>query len=184
MTVNESWEKIESWLGRYAPEDELPGPATQGELDRLQERIGLQLPSDVRESLLRHNGSGLVEVIPIGYTLYDVGSIAEAYVGADGARSQQGAKPHGVAIGCLGRTQLIVDTVTGQIGKCDVEFSATGYIGSDDPLWASLGSVLEFTANVLDSPPPWIATLPGDEEWEATNESPDFPGTLVWTEEV
>lgn len=175
MTINESWEKIERWLARYAPEEELPGPAGLDDIARLSDQIGVQLPPDVEQSLLRHNGSGFVTIVPPGYALYGVDEIARSK-----GHFTEGEESVYVPIAHIGRTEKIVDTRTGRIGGHDVEW---GFVWGDDPLWASFSTVLAFVADVLDSPPPWIAMLPGEEEWEATHQDADFPGTLSWTEE-
>lgn len=175
VTINESWEKIERWLARYAPAEELPGSAGRDDVARLCDQIGIQLPPDVEQSLLRRNGSGLVTIVPPGFVLYGVDEIARSE-----GRFDKGDEPVYVPIGSLGPLEMIVDTRTGRIGSHD---SVDGCFWSDDPLWASFSTVLAFVADALDSPPPWIAMLPGEEEWEATYEDADFPGTLVWTEE-
>jgi hypothetical protein len=64
-----------------------------------------------------------------------------------------------------------------------VGHSAVGFVWERDPLWRSFAGALDFVGNLLASPPPWIAILPGGDEWEVTDRDPDFPGTLVWTED-
>ncbi|MFD3577513.1 hypothetical protein [Streptomyces sp. NPDC058644] len=159
MAVAEAWEKIERWIAQQAPEeDPLPGPCTRRDLDRLYDRIGGRLPKDVEESLLRHD-----------------------YAREDDRNLRAGDKAFLVPVTELSVTKGLVDIRTGQLGWWDIE---QGYMPPDGPLDASLSAVLEFVGNVLASPPPWIAILPGDEEWEATDVDPDFPGTLQWTEEL
>lgn len=172
MAIDESWVKIERWLASYAPDEKLPGPCGRSALDRLYERIGARLPEDVELSWLRHDGSGLVTIIPPGFQLYHIDAIT----------NEVGREPDALAItiGNLGPTQLVAATRTGRIGTWD---ATEGYVWEEDALWASFARVLELVGNVLDSTPPWIAVLPGDEEWEATHDDPDFPGTLAWTEE-
>ncbi|MGI5195949.1 SMI1/KNR4 family protein [Streptomyces sp. CA-288835] len=180
MTVDESWEKIERWLARYAPEDKLPGPASPDDIARLSDQIGVRLPPDVEQSLLRHNGSGFVTIVPPGVVLYGVDEIAREIARSKG-RFTKGEESVYVPIGNIGSWEEIVDTRTGRIGSYDPE---QGCFWEDDPLWASFSTVLAFVADVLDSPPPWIAMLPGEEEWEATYQDAVFPGTLSWTEEL
>ncbi|MER5257123.1 hypothetical protein [Streptomyces sp. NPDC002855] len=188
MAVAEAWEKIERWIAQQAPEeDPLPGPCTRRDLDRLYDRIGGRLPKDVEESLLRHDGSGFTTVIPPGFTLLGVEDILRNhatwlhYAREDDRNLRAGDKAFLVPVTELSVTKGLVDIRTGQLGWWDIE---QGYMPPDGPLDASLSAVLEFVGNVLASPPPWIAILPGDEEWEATDVDPDFPGTLQWTEEL
>ncbi|MEU4799280.1 hypothetical protein [Streptomyces sp. NPDC023327] len=47
-------------------------PCTRSELDGLYRTLGVRLPENVERSLLRHNGSGLTDVIPSMYALYSV----------------------------------------------------------------------------------------------------------------
>ncbi|MGX1909562.1 SMI1/KNR4 family protein [Streptomyces phaeochromogenes] len=177
MTVDESWEKVERWIARYAPEDELPEPAAREDIARLSDQAGIRLPPDIEQSLLRHNGSGLVTVVPPGFVLYGVDEIARSYTEWHVLKSDE---PVYVPIGSLGPLEMTVDTRTGHIGSYD---PVQGYVRDADPLGASFSALLEFVADALDSSPPWIAMLPGEEEWEATHEDADFPGTLSWTDE-
>ncbi len=177
MSVTSAWEKIERWLALYAPEEELPGPADQSDLTRLYDRIGVQLPPDVEQSLLRHNGSGLAEVIPPGYAVYGVEDIAGKYLDRPFCK---GAESLYVSIANIGALEMIVDTRNGRLGKHD---PVQGYSWPSDPLWASFSVIFDFVAEVLDGPPPWIAVLYGEDEWEAIHDDPDFPGSLTWTEE-
>ncbi|MFG2651302.1 SMI1/KNR4 family protein [Streptomyces sp. NPDC048436] len=187
MTVEESWEKIERWIARYAPEeDSLPGPCAHADLERLYECLGVRLPEDVERSLLRHDGSGLTVILPPGFTLLGVDDILAKretwlrYAAPDDSNLRKGDKPFLVPFAALSVTQLLVDTRTGRLGWWDIEEC---FLWEEEPLWHSLTSALDFVGNLLASPPPWIAVLPGDEEWEVTDRDPDFPGTLVWTED-
>lgn len=176
MSINDSWEKIEQWLVRYAPEDELPAPATSDGITRLHS-LNIQVPQDIEQSLLRHDGSGYVAVIPPRFSLYSIDKIVEAYT--EGPFYKEGESVY-FPIGGIGGLEMVVDIRTGRIGSHD---PVQGFFWDEDPLWMSFSQVLAFVADVLHSPPPWIAMLPGDEEWEATHEHADFPGTLVWTED-
>ncbi|MGW7276098.1 hypothetical protein ACWGH5_36990 [Streptomyces sp. NPDC054864] len=85
-----------------------------------------------------------------------------------------------IPFAALSVIRLLVDTRTGRLGWWDIE---QGFFWERDPLWYSFTGVLEFVENLLALPRPWIAILPGDEEWEVTDRHPDFPGRLVWTED-
>ncbi|WP_141753829.1 hypothetical protein [Streptomyces luteocolor] len=187
MTVEESWQRIERWIARYAPEeDPLPGPCTPADLERLYEALGDPLPKDVERSLLRHDGSGMTDILPPGYTLLSVEEILRhraiwlKFGALNDANLDEGEKPFLVPFAALSVTQLLVDTRTGRLGWWDIEQC---FAWRDDPPWHSFASALDFVGNLLASPPPWIAMLSGDEEWEVTDRNPDFPGTLVWTED-
>jgi len=56
--VAESWQRIDAWLKANAPavRKSLRGPASEADLNRLEETIGVALPDDVRESYLIHDG--------------------------------------------------------------------------------------------------------------------------------
>ncbi|MEU1015361.1 SMI1/KNR4 family protein [Streptomyces sp. NPDC005898] len=184
MSVDESWEKIERWLDQYAPQEQpLPGPCTRSELDDLYNVLGVRLPEDVEQSLLRHNGSGSTDVLPSKYTLCSVSRIAEEHLGTLEYKLENDHYGWGdsrliVPIGALGEMQLVVDTQTGHLGSWDVE--ETGYCWFESPAWASLSAALEVIGNALASPPPWIAVMGDGAEWRAIDMDTDFPGTLVW----
>ncbi len=95
------------------------------------------------------------------------------------ANLEKGDKPFLVPFAALSVTQLLVDTRTGRLGWWDIEQCFHWEV---DPLWSSFARALGFVGDLLASPRPWIATLPGDDEWEVTDRDPDFPGTLAWTE--
>ncbi|MGW7272045.1 SMI1/KNR4 family protein [Streptomyces sp. NPDC054864] len=187
MTVEQSWEQIESWIAQHAPEEiPLPAPCTHNELEALYESLGGQLPEEVERSLLRHNGSGLTTILPPGFTLLGIEDIQDKratwlkYAAPDDVNLAEEDKPFLVPFAALSVIQLLVDTRTGRIGWWDIE---QGFFWERDALWYSLTSVLDFVGSLLSSPRPWIAILPGDEEWEVTDRHPDFPGTLEWTED-
>nr|WP_277611449.1 SMI1/KNR4 family protein [Streptomyces scabichelini] len=164
----------------------MPGPCSHADLERLHECLGARLPEDVERSLLRHDGSGLTEILPPGYTLLGVEDILQKratwlkYAAPDDANLREEDKLFLVPFAALSVTQLLVDTRTGRLGWWDIEQC---FLWNRDPLWNSLTSALGFVGNLLASPPPWIAILPGDEEWEVTDRHRDFPGTLIWTED-
>ncbi|MFJ2774365.1 SMI1/KNR4 family protein [Streptomyces sp. NPDC087300] len=186
MSVEESWEKIERWIAQHAPEEsQLPGPCTRENLERLYQRLGVRLPEDVERSLLQHDGSGLTDVL-LGYTLLGIEDIIKhyetwlRYANPDDANLSATDVPYLVPVAEIGVLKMMVDTRTGGLGTGDIE---QGYFQEKNPLYASLSIVLDFVGNLLASPPPWIVPLSAGGELEATNRHPDFPGTLVWTED-
>ncbi|MYS09664.1 hypothetical protein GTW71_25255 [Streptomyces sp. SID6041] len=62
-TVEESWDRIESWLARHAPVTHglLRPPAAPADVAAAELRLGVAFPPDLRESLLRHDGVELQE---------------------------------------------------------------------------------------------------------------------------
>ena len=58
VTVERSWERIESWLREDAPEAfaALREGVAASDVDAAEERLGLAFPQALRESLLRHDG--------------------------------------------------------------------------------------------------------------------------------
>ncbi|CAM5233912.1 hypothetical protein GCM10010329_62380 [Streptomyces spiroverticillatus] len=58
FTVDESWDRIESWLTRHAPVTHglLRPPAAPADIRAAELRLGLAFPPDLKESLLRHDG--------------------------------------------------------------------------------------------------------------------------------
>ncbi|MEU5896622.1 SMI1/KNR4 family protein [Streptomyces venezuelae] len=186
MSIGTSWEKIERWLDQYAPQEHpLPGPCTRSDLESLSRALGVRLPKDVEQSLLRHDGSGLTDVIPSMYALYSVEQIADEHLGTLEYKLKNDHYGWGdslliVPIGALGEMQLVVDTQTGRLGSWDIE--ETGYCWFEGPGWASLSTVLEVIGNALASPPPCIAVMGDGDEWRAIDMDIDFPGTLVWAD--
>jgi cell wall assembly regulator SMI1 len=84
-TVGEAWDRIEAWLKANASGwKPLRKPATEAQVAWLEKAIDHQVPADLRQSLLRHNGSeeGL---FPFGpdpldcYGLYSATDIAGAW---------------------------------------------------------------------------------------------------------
>ncbi|MFF8413950.1 SMI1/KNR4 family protein [Streptomyces omiyaensis] len=63
FTVEESWDRIESWLGRHAPVTHglLRPPAVPADITAAELRLGVTFPPDLRKSLLRHDGVELQE---------------------------------------------------------------------------------------------------------------------------
>ncbi|MFB8205791.1 SMI1/KNR4 family protein [Kitasatospora purpeofusca] len=57
-TVEQSWDRIESWLARHAPVTHglLRPPALPADIEAAEIRLGVAFPPDLRESLLRHDG--------------------------------------------------------------------------------------------------------------------------------
>ncbi|BDI28747.1 hypothetical protein CCAX7_007980 [Capsulimonas corticalis] len=73
--MDKLWKRLEDYLEVNAPvmRECLANGATEAELTELEAAVGHTLPSDVRLSLLRHNGQNLVNGDPGGGTLIPCG---------------------------------------------------------------------------------------------------------------
>ncbi|MBY5456443.1 hypothetical protein HFO89_08740 [Rhizobium leguminosarum] len=71
------WDQIERWYSKSAPQslDELAPPAGEPDLSALKLATGVSLPTDLRASLLRHNGGGSIH----GYDYLDADWAAELW---------------------------------------------------------------------------------------------------------
>jgi cell wall assembly regulator SMI1 len=58
MDINDSWQRIEIWLGQNAPDilKTLNNGATNEQIKGLEAQLGLTLPDDLKESLTTHDG--------------------------------------------------------------------------------------------------------------------------------
>ncbi|MFF2520763.1 SMI1/KNR4 family protein [Streptomyces liangshanensis] len=69
-TVERSWARIESWLAHHAPHTHglLRPPALPEDIEAAELRLGVTFPSDLRASLLRHDGVRLEQgTLTLGY---------------------------------------------------------------------------------------------------------------------
>ncbi|MFB6579457.1 SMI1/KNR4 family protein [Streptomyces sp. NPDC056402] len=77
--VATSWQRIDAWLALHAPARlaELAPPASPHTIDQLEVTLGVRLPTDLRASLLCHDGdSSYLGILPCG-PLYSTDAIAE-----------------------------------------------------------------------------------------------------------
>lgn len=98
MTINDAWCRIEEWLRSQAPATyaSLPEPASHDDLAALERQLGIPCPEGLRESLLRHDGSGEL-ILPIFYRFATTRQIEHEYrqmVAADERRTQQLREHH------------------------------------------------------------------------------------------
>ncbi|MFE0458543.1 SMI1/KNR4 family protein [Kitasatospora sp. NPDC058965] len=78
-SVAESWNLIDAWLAKHAPASlaELRPPASPEAIERAEEQLGFAIPTDLRESLLCHDGDDAhLGVLPCG-PLYSTEKIVE-----------------------------------------------------------------------------------------------------------
>ncbi|MFG1947818.1 SMI1/KNR4 family protein [Nonomuraea sp. NPDC048826] len=75
--VNRQWRRIETWLRANAPESyrALGRPAKARTIAVAEAQMGLRFPDDLRASLLRHNGAGVLEGTR-GFGFLDTGSMS------------------------------------------------------------------------------------------------------------
>ncbi|KOX19833.1 MULTISPECIES: SMI1/KNR4 family protein [unclassified Streptomyces] len=66
LTVAQSWDRIETWLAEHAPLSHglLRPPARPEDVAAAELRLGVTFPSDLKESLLRHDGVRLQDGTP------------------------------------------------------------------------------------------------------------------------
>ena len=79
-----SWRRIDRWTETNYPElyDQLAYPATQADLDYLEQEINFELPLDLRESFFIHDGQesgGRPTGLIFGMTLLDIEDIIEEW---------------------------------------------------------------------------------------------------------
>ncbi|MCB5163924.1 SMI1/KNR4 family protein [Streptomyces bambusae] len=70
LTVEQSWNRIETWLERHAAVSHglLRPPALPQDIAAAERRLGLTFPADLKESLLRHDGVQLQDgTLTLGY---------------------------------------------------------------------------------------------------------------------
>ncbi len=79
-STTDVWSRFEGMLAQHAPEllSSLRPPATAEQIKAAQVSMGLQLPQDVREAYLRHNGSDK-ELFPPFCRWASVDEVVQAY---------------------------------------------------------------------------------------------------------
>ncbi|MDT7842113.1 SMI1/KNR4 family protein [Streptomyces justiciae] len=189
-SVADSWARIETWLARHTPRTfaALEPPAEPFAIAAAEEALGQPFPASLRESLLRHNGTGYQALFPPFWMLLDVRKIIDSrqlrmrIYGDDLADREEGdpESEYGpwwhaewipfAADGC--GDYLVVDQRRhgrrGRIGDADHE---TGCSFSPSPMWASLPALLDATATALETGEPVegycrVAVDETELEWE------------------
>ncbi|MFD9861905.1 SMI1/KNR4 family protein [Streptomyces alboflavus] len=192
-SITESWSCIEAWLAQNAPGTfaGLEPPAERSAIAAAERAIGLPLPEPLRESLLRHNGTGYHGVLPPFWELRSVQTLVEDWARRVEINRDEFADPepsdpeeehgpwwHRLWIPFAGNgcgDFLIIDQRQyrrrGRIGHADHE---TGCFFWSHPRWASLSALMEATAIALETgemdgyiP---VTDDEGDLEWESTDE--------------
>lgn len=139
--ITESWIRIESWLAANAPATfrALAPPADRSRIAAAEEATGLAFPDEVRESLLRHDGTdaGPVLLPPI-WELLSADGIAEAWNRQPGS---PGAGPQA--------TSGVPDE-DGHPGEGDDEDDE-----DDEDLYEDVGEDFEGNLDEADSGPLW-----------------------------
>ncbi|WP_329274230.1 SMI1/KNR4 family protein [Streptomyces sp. NBC_00691] len=192
FTVEESWDRIESWLARHAPVTHglLRPPAVLADIAAAELRLGVALPPDLRESLLRHDGvelqdgtlrldyygplSGVGEIVWSAEFLREVGEdVAEEETELDEEeRDEYAYWPHErllvtLGIGWQSSDGLFLVTRPGpHRGRVGRYFDETG---STFTSWPGLRHVLSDFATALENGLPFDGRTPLAHE-----------GTLIW----
>jgi len=189
-SVTDSWARIETWLARHAPRAfaALEPPAEPAAIAAAEEAVGQPFPASLRESLLRHNGSGYQALVPPLWMLLDVRNIVDSRQrrmrihGDEPAHREEGdpESEYGpwwhaewIPFAADGAGDcLVVDQRRhgrrGRIGDADHE---TGCSFSASPIWASLPALLDATATALETGEPMegyrrVAVDETELEWE------------------
>lgn len=81
ISIDESWDRAESWLARRAPASHarLAPPADRAAIAEAERIVGLPFPAPLVESLLRHDGTGFCDLLPPFWWLHSVREIADAW---------------------------------------------------------------------------------------------------------
>ncbi|MCW8383315.1 SMI1/KNR4 family protein, partial [Streptomyces justiciae] len=79
-SVADSWARIETWLAQHTPRTfaALEPPAEPSAVAEAEEALGQPFPASLRESLLRHNGTGYQALLPPFWMLLDVRKIVDS----------------------------------------------------------------------------------------------------------
>ncbi|AXK37307.1 SMI1/KNR4 family protein [Streptomyces armeniacus] len=190
----ESWERAESWLVHHAPATyaALAPPADRAAIAEAERAVGLPFPDPLVESLLRHDGTDHLTLLPPFWSLLSAEGIADHWrlrsrihgKGAEAAEpeaeSELDESEHGpwwhrlwipfAADGC--GDYLVLDqrptACRGRIGDADHE---QGAFFESHAMWASLPALFEAsvtameTGEVLDSYERTV-TEEGELDWE------------------
>jgi cell wall assembly regulator SMI1 len=80
-SIEKAWDRIIQWYASNVPSKQLrlATGATESQIRKLETHIGLQLPKDVRESYLLHNGSDESSIFEYSYYLLSVEEIAQTW---------------------------------------------------------------------------------------------------------
>ncbi|MGE7388203.1 SMI1/KNR4 family protein [Streptomyces sp. NPDC004126] len=191
-TVEESWDRIESWLARHAPVTHglLRPPAVPADIAAAELRLGVAFPPDLRESLLRHDGvelsdgtlrldyygppSGVAEIVGSTEFLREVGEdVAEEEAELDEEeRDEYAYWPHErllvtLGIGWQSSDGLFLVTRSGpHHGRAGRYFDE---MGSAFTRWRGLRHVLSDFATALENGLPFDGRTPLAHE-----------GRLIW----
>ncbi|MCX4783292.1 SMI1/KNR4 family protein [Streptomyces sp. NBC_01264] len=196
-TVDQSWDRIEAWLARHAAVAHglLRPPALPQDIAAAELRLGVTFPSDLRESLLRHDGvelqdgtlvldfhgplSGVEKIVGSTELLREIADDAdlaedEAELDEE-ARDAYGYWPHErllitLGIGWQSSDGLFLVTRPGpHHGRIGRYFDETG---SDFTAWPGLRHVLADFAGALEDGTPFSGRTPLAHE-----------GRLIWDED-
>ena len=77
--IDDSWNRIEVWLAEHAPATfaGLEPPAAPETIAIAETAIGLPFPNALKQSLLRHNGTGYYDLLPALWRLLSAEDIAD-----------------------------------------------------------------------------------------------------------
>lgn len=77
IEIDSLWNDIENWYKQHAPDEleKFAGPASEEDIVKLEEILGLMLPHDYKTSLRRHNGGGYLH----NYEYFSTDEVAQKW---------------------------------------------------------------------------------------------------------
>ncbi|WP_405595460.1 SMI1/KNR4 family protein [Streptomyces sp. NBC_01410] len=179
MSLNDAWERIETWLDRHAPaaRASLPGPALPAAVTATEAAIGRPVSDELRTSLARHDGSGEF-VLPAFHRLSGAPLIAREYAAHLGAREHRPEYWNPAWIPFAydeSGNSLVISTADDEIrGRIGVHEKDGGGEFDPDPAFGSMTALLTAVATGLEE-----GTL---SLWGAWHPYADEDGFLEWRE--
>lgn len=170
MSINDQWERIETAFADSGIRHALNDPASPEAIDALEAELGLTLPDELRDSLLRHDGTTDGDW-PYGALLGTDGIQAEAKVWRelvedgtfddaadhDASNGQGSVKPGWWNVGWIpldadgGGNGSVVDTDPGENGVVGQVLDMDHEVGPSGPRFASVTEYLKDIADRIES---------------------------------
>ncbi|QMU69601.1 SMI1/KNR4 family protein [Streptacidiphilus sp. P02-A3a] len=188
-SIDESWIRIEAWLAEHAPVTfaGLEPPAAPAAIAAAEAAVGLPFPDALRQSLLRHNGTGYQVLLPDLWQLMDVQDIPRVWAMRTKIHEAHSEATDGDPEGEYGpwwHRQYIpfaADGLGGELvldqrpsalrGRVGCAYKDSDCVFSRELLWGSLPTLLAATATALETGDPidsYRRTVTGEGEldWE------------------
>ncbi|MFE9649370.1 SMI1/KNR4 family protein [Streptomyces sp. NPDC006365] len=152
--ISHSWWRIENWVRGQGVMEQLPPPAAQHDITLIEQRLDLQLPKEITELLLCHNGSGRFLLPPCFKVLNARGIVESWELKADTSAQSKyyPYRPHYVPFAADGAGTVLYLDASGTAEPAVHEHDREG--GSPDitshPMWESITSLMHHTAEALE----------------------------------